>query len=201
VLKAQSSDALFDTYTTERKRHVTTLTGKIKAIGQTICERDPAKAAARDARILAEGGGMPLTMTRQEIVPPIEDGLIAVEGTPARGLLFPQPAIVEGSAVRLLDTFTGAAWRLILDGRHIGPTEGEALVQAIDGFVIAAVAPQDADVAHPSVLIERDGVLSAWFDRHGAIAALVRPDHYVFGAAATIEALRHQISDLQARLA
>ncbi|KJF70052.1 bifunctional 3-(3-hydroxy-phenyl)propionate/3-hydroxycinnamic acid hydroxylase, partial [Agrobacterium arsenijevicii] len=63
VLKGQSSDALLDTYTVERKRHVQALTGKIKAIGQTICERDPVAAAARDARILAEGGGQPLVIT------------------------------------------------------------------------------------------------------------------------------------------
>ncbi|WP_145321239.1 MULTISPECIES: bifunctional 3-(3-hydroxy-phenyl)propionate/3-hydroxycinnamic acid hydroxylase [unclassified Rhizobium] len=201
ILKGQSSEALLDTYTVERKRHVQTLTGKIKAIGQTICERDPEAAAARDARILAEGGGRPLTITRQEIVPPIEDGLIAEEGTPARGLLFPQPAIVEDPAPRLMDAFTGAQWRLVLDGRRIGMAEGQALADAIDGIVVKAVVPQGDNAADPAALRERDGVLSAWFERHEAIAALVRPDHYVFGAAGNLEALRQQIADLRARLA
>ncbi|MDQ0137517.1 3-(3-hydroxy-phenyl)propionate hydroxylase [Neorhizobium galegae] len=200
ILKGQSSEALLDTYTVERKRHVQTLTGKIKAIGQTICERDPEAAAARDAKILADGGGKPLTITRQEIVPPIEDGLIAKESTPARGLLFPQPAIVEGAAPRLLDKFTGPEWRLVLDGRRIGTGEGEALAEAIDGIVVKAVAPQEDENADPTVLREKDGVLSAWFDRHGAIAAIVRPDHYVFGAAQNVEALRQQITELRARL-
>ncbi len=201
ILKGQSSEALLDTYTVERKRHVQALTGKIKAIGQTICERDPVAAAARDARILAEGGGQPLTMTRQEIVPPIEDGLIAEDGTPARGLLFPQPAIVEGSGQRLMDAFTGPEWRLVLDGRQIGVAEGQTLAETIDGIVVKAVVPKDADAIDPSALREKDGVLSAWFDRHGAVAALVRPDHYVFGAARSIEALRQQIADLRTRLA
>ncbi|WP_409201898.1 bifunctional 3-(3-hydroxy-phenyl)propionate/3-hydroxycinnamic acid hydroxylase [Rhizobium lentis] len=201
ILKGQSSEALLDTYTVERKRHVQTLTGTIKAIGQTICERDPEAAAARDARILADGGGKPLTVTRQEIVPPIEDGLIAKQGAPARGLLFPQPAIVEGASTRLLDGFTGAQWRLVLDGRRIAAGEGEALAAAIDGIVVKAVAPEGTDAADPSALRERDGVLSAWFDRHGAVAALVRPDHYVFGAAEDVPALCQQIADLHARLA
>ncbi|NTJ63241.1 bifunctional 3-(3-hydroxy-phenyl)propionate/3-hydroxycinnamic acid hydroxylase [Agrobacterium rhizogenes] len=201
ILKGQSSEALLDTYTVERKRHVQALTGKIKAIGQTICERDPEAAAARDARILAEGGGRPLTITRQEIVPPIEDGLITEEGTPARGLLFPQPAIVEGSDQRLMDAFTGPVWRLVLDGRRIGSAEGRALAEAIDGIVVKAVVPKDTDAIDPSVLREKDGVLSAWFERHGAIAALVRPDHYVFGAARSVEVLRQQIADLRTRLA
>ncbi|SMD12138.1 bifunctional 3-(3-hydroxy-phenyl)propionate/3-hydroxycinnamic acid hydroxylase [Rhizobium sp. RU36D] len=201
ILKGQSSDALLDSYTIERKRHVQTLTGKIKVIGQTICERDPDAAAARDARILADGGGKPLTITRQEIVPPIEDGLIATGGSPARGLLFPQPVIVEGASTRLLDRFTGPAWRLVLDGRRIQAADVEALAQAIDGIVIVAVAPQGHDAADPTALQEKDGVLSAWFDRHGVIAALVRPDHYVFGAAQTLEALRQQMDDLRLRLA
>ena len=201
ILKGQSSEALLDTYTVERKRHVQTLTGKIKAIGQMICERDPEAAAARDAKILADGGGRPLTITRQEIVPPIEDGLIATEGTPARGLLFPQPAIVEGASPRLLDKFTGPEWRLVLDGRRIGAGEGEALAEAIDGIVVRAIVPQGDEAADPTALREKDGVLSAWFDSYGVVAALVRPDHYVFGAAQNVETLRQQIADLRARLA
>ncbi len=201
VLKGQSSEALLDTYTVERKRHVEALTGKIKAIGQAICERDPAAAAARDARILAEGGGQPLVITRQEIVPPIEDGLIAAAGTPARGLLFPQPAIIDGSSSRLMDTFTGPKWRLILDGRRTSKAEGQALADGIDGLVVAAIAPEGEDAADPSVLREKDGVLSAWFDRHGVVAALVRPDHYVFGGAKDTDAIGQQLSDLRKRLA
>ncbi len=200
ILKGRSSDELLESYTTERKRHVQALTGKIKAIGQTICERDPEAAAARDARILAEGGGKPLTITRQEIVPPIEDGLIAAEGTPARGLLFPQPAIVEDGSSRLLDTFTGPEWRLILDGRHVGAEEATAFEGAVAGLVVRSIAPQGDEVADPAALREKDGVLAAWFDRHGAVAALVRPDHYVFGAAKDTAALRQQLADLSARL-
>ena len=76
VMRGQSSPRLLDSYTVERKRHVRTLTGKIKAIGQTICERDPQAAHERDASILAAGNGQPLTVTRQDIVPPLEAGLL-----------------------------------------------------------------------------------------------------------------------------
>jgi 3-(3-hydroxy-phenyl)propionate hydroxylase len=31
---------------------------------------------------------------------------------------------------------------------------------------------------------EANGIVAAWFARHGACAALVRPDHYVYGVAA-----------------
>lgn len=200
ILKGQSHDSLLSSYTQERKRHVQTLTGRIKAIGQAICERDPDAAEARDARILAEGGGQPLVITRQDIVPPIEVGLIAAEGTPARGLLFPQPAILENGESRLLDHFTGPTWRLVLDGRRVTQAEGQALVTAFKGMTILSVAPAGADTVDDAALREKHGVLASWFERHGAIAALVRPDHYVFGAAANLDALRQQIQDLGARL-
>jgi 3-(3-hydroxy-phenyl)propionate hydroxylase len=200
ILKGQSDESLLATYTQERKRHVETLTGRIKAIGQAICERDPDAAEARDARILADGGGQPLVITRQDIVPPIEVGLIAAQGTPARGLLFPQPAIVANGESRLLDHYTGPTWRLVLDGRRITLAQGKALAATIEGLTVLAVAPEGADVADDAALREKHGVLAGWFERHGAIAALVRPDHYVFGAAADLDALRQQIEDLRARL-
>jgi 3-(3-hydroxy-phenyl)propionate hydroxylase len=39
--------------------------------------------------------------------------------------------------------------------------------------------------AGPGIAVEADGILAAWFARHGVCAALVRPDHYVYGVAAT----------------
>lgn len=201
VLKGQSGETLFATYTQERKRHVQTLTGRIKTIGQAICERDPQAAEARDARILAEGGGQPLVITRQEIVPPIEEGLIAKEGTPARGLLFPQPAIISDGEIRLLDQITGPTWRLVLDGRRVAQTEGEPLAKELDGLDVVAIAPVVDASADGTMLCEKDGVLANWFDRHGAVGAIVRPDHYVFAAAADLDGLRQQIRDLATRLA
>ncbi len=67
-------------------------------------------------------------------------------------------------------------------------------------MTILAVAPDGADAVDDATLREKHGVLASWFERHGAIAALVRPDHYVFGAAANLDALHQQIQDLGARL-
>ena len=43
---------------------------------------------------------------------------------------------------------------------------------------------------------EIDGVLASWFQRHAAIAAIVRPDHYVYGVAGTLQALGAQLGAL-----
>lgn len=201
VLKGQSSPDLLDSYTVERARHVRTLTGKIKAIGQNICERDPEAAGARDANILAQGGGQPLTITRQDIVPPIEEGLIASEGTPARGLLFPQPVIVGESVSHLLDQEVGVGWRVFIDGRTADAADFTGLDDIIEGLVVRSVAPEGYKAGHAIALREQDGILAGWFDRHAAIGVIVRPDHYVYGAATDIESLRQQLEELRRRLA
>ncbi|HZG28848.1 MAG TPA: bifunctional 3-(3-hydroxy-phenyl)propionate/3-hydroxycinnamic acid hydroxylase [Ensifer sp.] len=201
ILKGAASQTLLDSYTVERKRHVQTLTGRIKAIGQSICERDPEAAAARDARILAEGGGKPLRMTRQDIVPPIEQGLIAGEGTPARGVLFPQPVVSDGKSDQLLDKLTGPVWRLVLDGRHVALSDVAGLAEHFPDVDLRIVAPAGHSSHAAGLLRERDGVLAAWFDKHGAVAAVVRPDHYVYGAASDTTQISNLLESVQTAIA
>jgi 3-(3-hydroxy-phenyl)propionate hydroxylase len=47
----------------------------------------------------------------------------------------------------------------------------------------------DAATTVPGVvkLAEADGILAAWFERHGCEAALVRPDHLVYGVARSVK--------------
>src|SRR4051812_16631934 len=111
VLSGRAGDDLLDTYAEERAAHVRELTLRIKAIGEVICERDAAAARARDARLLAEGGGKARTITRQEIVPPLRRGFLAASGAPARGTLFPQPRVASPNGPMLLDRAFGAGWR------------------------------------------------------------------------------------------
>ena len=207
VLKGQSGDALLDTYEEERSEHVRQLTTRIKAIGKVICERDPEAARERDARILAEGGGQPRTITRQEIVPPLQKGLLASQDSKAMGTLFPQPWVRTEAGRNLLDAVVGAGWRLIIDGRHspayLPDLHGRKLkTSACMSSKLALQAmlpPAQYRNAHDAV-IELDGVLARWFDAHGCHAAIVRPDHYVFGTASDEESLSELMADLQARL-
>jgi 3-(3-hydroxy-phenyl)propionate hydroxylase len=170
-----ASDALLDSYAEERGRHVRTLTTRIKAIGRQICERDPEAACARDAALLAQGGGRAPVVTRQEIVPPLETGFLATPPHPAQGTLFPQPWVVEGQGWARMDRVTGGGWRVFA-------TEDFPATPGVLRF--------------GANLQERDGIAAAWFARHGVRAALVRPDHYVFGVAtdpARLDALRGQL--------
>jgi 3-(3-hydroxy-phenyl)propionate hydroxylase len=206
VLKGQSGDALLDTYEEERSEHVRQLTTRIKAIGKVICERDPEAARERDARILAEGGGQPRTITRQEIVPPLQRGMLASRDDQAKGTLFPQPWVRTQSGRKLLDAVAGVGWRLIVDGRtsiHIPHTvrqkaEDLGLHVITVGSLSSASSYQDS--AARDTVLELDDVLARWFDGHRCHAAIVRPDHYVFGGAWDEDSLTDLMRDLQARL-
>lgn len=162
-----AAEALLDSYGTERKAHVRELTSRIKHVGSVICERDVAKARERDARLLADCGGVVKDTPRQDILPRLEGGLLSVDDHPARGTLFPQPWLRVPAGWERMDTLCGHGWRLVL-------AAGVAPVAAPAGVTVLALDQSP----------ERDGVTQAWFQRHGVVAALVRPDHYVYGVAA-----------------
>ena len=197
VLRGQSGAALLDSYGEERSAHVRELTTRIKAIGHVICERDPVAAEARDARILAEGNGEPRTITRQDIVPPLQHGLLATAPHAANGTLFPQPWVRTDAGRQLLDAACGVGWRLVLDGGN-----GLAARSGIDDR-----GARVGNAGHPNwcrlkVLrrtvssTEEDGVVARWFGRHECAAAIVRPDHYVFGVSRDVPSLSAMMLEL-----
>ena len=181
-----AAQALLDSYGMERKAHVQALTGKLKVAGAIICERDLAKAQARDARLLAECGGVVKDTPRQDVLPRLETGLLMQHDRSGRGTLFPQPRLVDGLVNgRLMDARFGCGWRVVVDAALAPPTAMPALtVIALDG---AAVQDQD-------------GVVAAWMRRHGAKAALLRPDHYVYGTAASTDELNALLAEWRAAL-
>jgi 3-(3-hydroxy-phenyl)propionate hydroxylase len=187
VLREGAGDALLETYAEERSRHVHTLTSRIKEIGRHICERDLEAACSRDASLLKQGGGSAPTVTRQEIVPGLEAGLLGPRDGNATGTLFPQPRIVAPEGSTLLDDIVGHGWRLFLDGRQAAsPDLDEALVTPV--------------VIGGQGLAERDGVVANWFDRHQCAAALVRPDHYVYTILRSLDESRPVLRALSDRL-
>ncbi len=138
-----AAPALLDSYAEERGRHVRTLTARIKAIGRQICERDPEAARARDAALIAQGGGQAPVVTRQEIVPPLEVGFLSVAEHPARGTLFPQPWVRDGAGWARMDRVTGGGWRLIRDGEWVERDGVAAAWFARHGVTAAIIRPDN----------------------------------------------------------
>lgn len=204
VIEGVSGEALLDSYEPERSRHVRELTTRIKAIGQVICERDPAAARERDKRILAEGGGQPRTMTRQEIVPPLAAGLLTAKDDPGRGKLFPQPWVKAPQGRARLDTVAGAGLRLMVDA-SLASRLSPAIVaraHAIGLRLIVLSGPDGRPLPGADATVEElDGVLRAWFEGCGRAAAIVRPDHYVFGTASDEADLAELLDEFESGLA
>jgi 3-(3-hydroxy-phenyl)propionate hydroxylase len=182
VLTGGSPDALLDSYGPERKAHVTELTRRIKHIGLLIGERDPLAARERDQALLAQAGGVVKPTPRQDVQPPIgnaEDAncCLAGEAHAARGTLFPQPWILRPEGRVRLDHLAGTDWRLVLAADACSTVRARARRHA-DNNALSLVDMAD------TAWHEADGVVADWMARHECQAALVRPDHYIFGVAA-----------------
>ena len=163
------------------------LTTRIKGIGAVICERDVTKARERDAKMLVECGGIVKDTPRQDVMPRLEEGCLSTTANRARGTLFPQPQIVSQHGKHiLLDGHAGYSWRLVID----------------DTLADSDLAVRGAKVVHIGLdgLVETHGVVVAWMQHHECHAALVRPDHYVFGIAANRDELKQLIVDFTRQL-
>ena len=226
VIGGEADAALLDTYGIERKGHVIALTTRIKHIGQAIGVRDPDAARARDARLRAESSGVVRPTPRQEVQPALAEGLLDATPHPANGTLFPQPWVLRADAAAAAATTTLRDGTTPHEGttprddatRRDGTTLREGAPQRMDAvagtgwrLVVAANAhlpvaagklPARATVLQlgTPALTEADGVLAAWFVRHACAAALVRPDHYVYGVARDAAQLETMLENLQHQL-
>ncbi|MDM0103536.1 bifunctional 3-(3-hydroxy-phenyl)propionate/3-hydroxycinnamic acid hydroxylase [Variovorax sp. J22R24] len=188
-VRGAAAEALLDSYGIERAQHVRQLTSRIKGIGAVICERDEAKARERDARMLAECGGVVRDMPRQDVLPGLEAGLLSPLPHGANGTIFPQPWIERGGERARFDTLAGNGWWLVID---------EAF-DAIDAAPTSG-APSMTCLRLGEALRETEGVAADWFRRHGCRAAIVRPDRYVYGVASNAAELNAQLDALAVRL-
>ncbi len=178
-----SAEQLLDSYGIERKAHVRELTSRIKHVGAVICERDPAKARERDASMLAQCHGVVKDTPRQDILPRLETGLLAPQDHAARGSLFPQPWLLSAQGRQRMDAIAGNGWRLVL-------APGQAVPAS--GLRVVALGTQDA--------LETDGVAESWFQRHQCVAAIVRPDNYVYGVARAADGVQSLVREWMAEL-
>jgi 3-(3-hydroxy-phenyl)propionate hydroxylase len=177
VLKGQAQDPLLDTYTQERRAHVSALTQRIKHIGELVGERDLEKAMARDQVLLAECKGVVKATPRQNVQPTLTEGCLGVNVAKraAHGSVFPQPWLKPtGHPERLrMDRLLGCGWRLVVSETADAQWDKVVLNEALNGQVIRW---------GQGLAQECDGVVKRWFEAHDLQAALVRPDHIVFGA-------------------
>jgi 3-(3-hydroxy-phenyl)propionate hydroxylase len=167
VLEGRVGMEVLDTYQEEREPHVRLVIEAAVANGRYIGTLDPELAAQRDRDLRARMGEGKDVRSFRAVIPGLTAGLLdEPNGSEAVGLLFVQPPV---DGVRL-DEMLGDDW---------------ALVTTVDADVDHPLAGRPVRVVVADDGLVDDGTLREWFATFGCVAALIRPDRYVFGTAAT----------------
>lgn len=186
VLKGTSPAALLDSYAEERRPHVVETTLTAIELGRLICERDPELARQRDERLVVEQGGQVRTVFRQNMIPPLKNGLIA-KGSPGAGSLFPQPNVKTSKFEGRLDDLTGPGIRVSVVGHLDSNAETQllGLLESCGGTLIRVGSSKPTET--PTIHVqELDAVMAPWLASLGQSVVIARPDNYVYGTAKTV---------------
>jgi len=199
VLRGLAGDALLDTYTAERRPHVESIVHASLGIGELISLIDPIAAAQRDARMRAG------TLAPPAPLPALVDGVVArgADGRPAEGAgeLSIQGRVRVGERAGRFDDIVGGGWVLITSGWDAAAVvggEGSALLELLRARVVRVEAE---GAATPGAAVDLDGAYTAWLERLGGSAVIVRPDFYVFAVVRVGEELDAALADLRLQLA
>ncbi|MFJ9889432.1 monooxygenase [Streptomyces sp. NPDC091287] len=172
------------------------------ALGQVICVLDPEEAAARDQRMIAAGAD-PRHALPAPPPPVLGDGVLqrAADGTraPNVGHLTPQYTLTHEGRTAPLDDLTGAGFTILTDGT--APLD--ALDAADRDFLTAigaTIVPLYADSAPAEGYLDTPDGYLPHMREHEHIAAVIRPDFYLFGAATDGPGLRDLVGQLREQL-
>jgi 3-(3-hydroxy-phenyl)propionate hydroxylase/flavoprotein hydroxylase len=175
----RASDALLDTYASERLPHVRMVIDLSVALGKVICIADPVAAAARDAEMVPAAKAAGLRTPAP--LPPIGPGCFAA-GDPNAGRLFVQDTVCAGGATGRFDEVVGGGFLLASPHADLARFLSDTTARRF-----AALGGRTAHVAAKAPIQDGNGSYARWFAEHGAGVALQRPDFHVFGTAARVE--------------
>ena len=193
VLREKASEALLDSYMTERAPHVSAMIQLSVALGRVICVADPAEAAARDARMTAEARER--NGPAEAPLPPLGPGCFTA-GAPGAGELFVQAEVRRGGITGRFDDVVGRGFVL---ASPVGDPAA-ALAPELRAY-FASLGGVSAHVAPGAEIDDVAGGYARWFASHGAAVALMRPDFAVFGTAAALDGANGLVRALRAALA
>jgi 2-polyprenyl-6-methoxyphenol hydroxylase-like FAD-dependent oxidoreductase len=184
LTRPERSDAILDSYQSEREPHVRASIELSVELGKIICVPDPVAAAERDAAMAPAAAHGAATAPAPP--PPLVDGMIA-QGMPAAGRTFPQASgVLDGVQLRSDDVQAGRWWLV---------TRGDRVADAPAWFSAIGATVDRTSLGPLAEPLER------WLSDHGLDAALVRPDGIVYGGAAGPDDLDALIASLGDRLA
>jgi 2-polyprenyl-6-methoxyphenol hydroxylase-like FAD-dependent oxidoreductase len=193
VLGGAASDALLDTYETERLPHAKQTIEFSVALGRVICTADPREAAERDARMIpaARAAGLTTPAPSPTIGPGCWDA-----SSDAAGGLFVQARVERGGRADRFDDVVGSGFALV--SPHGDPA---AFLTPEQRAWLAGIGGACAHVSPSGALRDADGAYARWFAANGAAVALQRPDFAVFATAKDLADAGALVEALRARLA
>ena len=192
VLRGLASEALLDSYASERAPHVATMIELSVALGRIICVADPLEAAERDQRMIGEARTRSAPI--EAALPPLGPGCLAADAL-VPGALFVQDRVRHRGAAGWFDDIVGRGFALVSpagDPASALDPELAAWFASVGGF--------GAQVAPGAPVDDLNGGYARWFGKHDAAVALVRPDFSVFGAAPRLEAAADLVRALRSEL-
>ena len=194
VLRGLAPERLLDTVDAERQPQNEAVIRLAIELGKVLCQLDPQAAAERDAALRAAGPPPPLELA------PLTAGLLHQpigEPDPLAGTLGVQGVVERAGREGRFDDVLGGGFQLIVAGgdpfEHLSHRQ-RTLLDTLEATVVSL------DPAAPHGVRDCDGRLTAWLCQHNAHAVFVRPDFYVFGAAASAHAVPALLDDLRTQL-
>ncbi|MFJ3802502.1 bifunctional 3-(3-hydroxy-phenyl)propionate/3-hydroxycinnamic acid hydroxylase [Streptomyces sp. NPDC090088] len=194
VLDGRADDGILDSYGPERAEHVRHFIQSSMELGEVICLADPAAAAERDRAMqadLAAGVEQP-----PRPLPRLGAGLRRDDA--GGGLLSVQAELDDGTRRGLFDDIVGPGGALLLAAPHLREglrPQDTALLSDLDWKIVTLDAEPGA-----GRVVDITGTYTAWLGQFHAVAALIRPDFYVYGTAADAEDLTALLQHLGAAL-
>lgn len=174
VLRGIAGPKLLDSYETERKPHVTTITRMAIELGRIANEHDPERARIRDAALRAHPPAKPA-------LPFISAGLLDPETPALAGQVAPQGLIRRGEVTGRFDDVVGRGFVLLF--------ASATSVELLDAATRAAFVAIGGLLQPLDAFVDIDGTYAAFFEKYGIAGMLYRPDFIIFGT-------RSQESDL-----
>jgi hypothetical protein len=211
VLRGPGGDDLLDTYGPERSAHVQHAIGMSVELGKVICVTDPEEAAQRDRFMISQGADP------ARILPPLPPSTLTTgvlhraatgEPAPGAGVLAPQARVSYRGRTGRLDEVVGLGFILASTEhpRSALTDDQQAFLDVIGAHVVhlvpATIPPEAARVNGEGAesAVDVDNVYLPYFAAAGHVAALIRPDHYAFGHATSLDELPALITDLRRQL-
>ncbi|MDQ6840358.1 MAG: bifunctional 3-(3-hydroxy-phenyl)propionate/3-hydroxycinnamic acid hydroxylase [Actinomycetota bacterium] len=212
VLRGLAGDDLLATYESERRAHVQHAIGMSVELGKVICVTDSQQATERDSFMIsqdADPGRILPSLPASTLTGGIVHRTATGEPAAGAGVLTAQARVTYRGRTGLLDDVLGNGFVLacVDDPRTALDEDQQAFLDVIGTHVLhlvppgAQLDPADTDnEADPDSAVDVDGTYLSKFAAAGYVAALIRPDHYLFGSAPTMSDLAGVIDDLRRQL-